>query len=290
MSKFMGKIIMPKNYVASTHANDFRSLCQPLLSSTDIAACSYVRLYQDGGYFHLTSNSAIDEFMFVKSKGKFLFDVKLLDVLFVKEKLSGNKGNKMCLFTEDINDIGYWTKIYEEFNVKSSLNIIEKRNGYYELFWFITRFGKSMYSFYINHYDVLENFTLYFREKGADLLLIGEKSRFIFTNSNPEYCKMVQYLTEAIGKEDKHIADLKANFKLKRYPINGNYAKTYVTSRELECLYYLGQGFSCKEVSSILQIGSRTVETHLKHMKDKLGVYSNSQLLKIYHSSSLANL
>jgi len=86
------------------------------------------------------------------------------------------------------------------------------------------------------------------------------------------------------------VANLTSRFRLKKYPLANGNVKTYLTARELESLQCLAQGFTCKEIGNILGITDRTIQTHLEHVKNKLGVCSRGQLLKIYHSSSLAKL
>lgn len=52
-----------------------------------------------------------------------------------------------------------------------------------------------------------------------------------------------------------------------------------VTQREIECLYYLSLGKSAKQTASALKISSRTVEFHLKNLRNKTGARNRLQLL-----------
>lgn len=52
-----------------------------------------------------------------------------------------------------------------------------------------------------------------------------------------------------------------------------------VTRREIECLYYLSLGKSSKQIASTLNISSRTVEFHLKNLRNKTGAKNRLQLL-----------
>lgn len=286
----MGDIIVPQNYVSFAYANDFRKLCQPLFLNTNIDLFRYVRLYKDGGYFNFSTAPEVDKFLLFECKGKLCSDVKYLDATFHDKYSAKIKENRINVFTEDIDIGGYWAPYFKEFNIKSSFSIMEKFDDYYEKFEFVTRFNKNIYTFYINHYDILEKFILYFRERGTNLINIGEKNKFIWLNSNPTYCKIVQNLARIIPKKEENIARLKDSFKLKKYIIGNDNSKACITSRELECLQYLGRGFSYKEIGNILQLSARTIETHVQHIKDKLGMHSHSQLLKTYHSSTVATL
>ena len=83
------------------------------------------------------------------------------------------------------------------------------------------------------------------------------------------------------AKENDDIANLKSSFKLKKYPLHHGNITAYITSRQLECLKLLSKGFSYKEIGNALQVTDRTVETHLKQIKDKLDIYSCNQM---YHT------
>lgn len=286
----MNNIITKPNYISFTYARDLRNLCQPLFQGTNVDSFHYVRAYHDGGYISLNTDLKIEEFELFEGNGKFNHDVKILDSVFDNKKFSKSKyTNRIYLFTEDV-DNGYWARVFKKFNVKTCFNIIEKYNDYYERFGFRSRFDKSPYSFYVNHYDVLERFVLYFKEHGINLIKAGEKNKAIWFNNNPKYNKLVQNLKETFSEEDNHIETLKARFRIRKYPINNSSIKSYLTPHELKCLQHFGQGFTYKEIGNILRISYRTVETHMRRIRDKLDIHSHSQLLKIYHSSALINL
>lgn len=52
-----------------------------------------------------------------------------------------------------------------------------------------------------------------------------------------------------------------------------------LTKKELLCLFYLLRGASNKDVSKLLNISLRTLETHLEHIKCKLNCYSKNELI-----------
>lgn len=282
--KDMTDIVVSKNYASLTGAEDFRCLCQPLLTNTDIASCCYVRLYENGSYFHLATDPKLNDFILFKSRGKFLFDVRVIDTIY--NNASPNK-NKAHMFAEDVDNVNFLSPMHKLFKIKSNFNVIEKIDDYYEAFWFITSTENPMHSFYVNHYDVLERFMLYFKEQGQDLIKTGEKNKITWFNNNPKYHKLLQNLKEGAIKKNNHLADIKNSFKLKKYPLNNKGVKAYITSRELECLIFLSKGFSYKEIGHFLQVSDRTVETHIQHIKNKLGVGTQDQLLRAYYSSAL---
>lgn len=63
---------------------------------------------------------------------------------------------------------------------------------------------------------------------------------------------------------------------LKRKKINAVIGK--LTPREKEIAQYIKNGLSYKDIAQVLFISSRTVNQHLKHIYQKIGVNSRSQL------------
>lgn len=281
----MHNIAVPSNYTFG-YAKELYNLCQPLFPSGSIDSFHYVRVYHDGRYLSLNTNLDIEKFELFDTKGEFIHDHKILKAAFDSKRF---KTHRIYAFTEDIDD-GYWASMFEKLSIKSCFNIIEKNNNFYERFSFISKLNRKQGNFYFNEANLLENFILYFKEHGADLIKDSEKNSFIWLNNYPKYCDTVKKLENTLTKEETYITDLKNSFKLKKYPLIRSNTKVYLTQRELNCLHQLGQGFSCKEIGKVLQLSHRTIESHLQNIKDKLGICSQGELLKIYHSSMLAKL
>jgi LuxR family transcriptional regulator, quorum-sensing system regulator SolR len=285
----MRKIILPQDYISYAYSENLRELCQPLFKNTNIDLFRYVRLYRNGNCIILSTDLAFEKFILLRHEGKFNFDVRILNAMFNNKQLS-KKTNRMCAFTEEVDKIGYWDDLWKEFNIVSCLNIVDKFDKYYERFGFLSRRGKNFYNFYVNHYNILEKFICYFREKSKDLIRNAEKNNFVWLNNHPSYSILLKDFEQKAVKESCDIVSLKNNFNLKKYSISNGDVNIFITSCELKCLRYFGLGFTYKEIGDILQLSSRTIETHMQHIKDKMGACSSSQLLKIYHSSSLMDL
>ena len=54
-----------------------------------------------------------------------------------------------------------------------------------------------------------------------------------------------------------------------------------LSDRELEVFRLVGRGLGCKEIAAALHISVKTVETHKMRMKEKLGLTTASQLLRL---------
>ena len=60
--------------------------------------------------------------------------------------------------------------------------------------------------------------------------------------------------------------------------LNNNFKM--LTPRERECVYYLVRGKSYKGIANMLNITDRTVQTHIEHIKVKLGCYNRANIVE----------
>lgn len=72
-------------------------------------------------------------------------------------------------------------------------------------------------------------------------------------------------------------AAVHAGYSLFRQLVEGNAPQSPLTSREAECLHWVGEGKTDAEVGKILHISARTVRFHINNAKRKLGVTSRIQ-------------
>ncbi len=63
-----------------------------------------------------------------------------------------------------------------------------------------------------------------------------------------------------------------------------------LTPKEREVLQMLAEGTSTKEISRHLRVSVKTVETHRKHIMDRLGLHSVAELTKYAVREGLTSL
>ena len=56
------------------------------------------------------------------------------------------------------------------------------------------------------------------------------------------------------------------------------FGNLYLTEREFECVGYLTRGKTAEEMSIILNISKRTVETHIQNIKRKMNCFNQFRL------------
>ena len=69
---------------------------------------------------------------------------------------------------------------------------------------------------------------------------------------------------------------------------NGRAKISYLTEREKEVLHLIVRGHTSKEIADQLGISKLTVDTHRKHIQQKLGVSKQVDLLKLAMQSGIA--
>lgn len=64
------------------------------------------------------------------------------------------------------------------------------------------------------------------------------------------------------------------------YVLSGGYSPFSLTKKQENCLFYLIRGKSIKEIGKILNISSRTVESHLDAIKLKLNCFNKAEIIE----------
>ncbi|OGT22550.1 MAG: hypothetical protein A3C55_00025 [Gammaproteobacteria bacterium RIFCSPHIGHO2_02_FULL_42_13] len=59
----------------------------------------------------------------------------------------------------------------------------------------------------------------------------------------------------------------------------GRYKYLMFSKREVECIYYLIRGLSAKQIGRVLNLSSRTIETHVYNIKKKIGGQKKSDII-----------
>jgi len=83
-----------------------------------------------------------------------------------------------------------------------------------------------------------------------------------------------------------HVLHLMAEYYLIRFvaldrAVNGLYHPPNLTPRELECLNWLVKGKSDYEISLLLPVSVRTVNTHIENIRKKFGVTTRTQAVAL---------
>jgi DNA-binding CsgD family transcriptional regulator len=246
------------------------NLFDPLKSKLGICSFSYMKTFHDCSYLSLLSG--YDEYT-----KKFFETIPKSDPHFIKAIQQAPYGEP-CFFlwptaSENLTPI---MSLLDAYDLWHGFQITFRRQEFCEMFSFT--FNKSSGNkadFYFSNINILLKFINFFKNNAGELIDTKDKRKLAIF---PE-----KFDTNFI--ENQHIKDMLVDFErnitLKSY--NGNIV--HLTSRESECLRLMVKNKTCKEISNILNISTRTVELHVANIKQKLGINYKNQLLEIYFNN-----
>ena len=73
--------------------------------------------------------------------------------------------------------------------------------------------------------------------------------------------------------------DDQLNLSTHHYTLKGNENKYALTNRECECVFLLIRGKSAKEIGALLSLSTRTIESYIEHIKNKMDCKNKAELL-----------
>jgi DNA-binding CsgD family transcriptional regulator len=254
--------------------NDIKQICSPLFKNTPIECFSYGRFYDDGSFFMLTDNDCWLEHYY---KNGYKLSPPISHTILRKK-----------FYYIPICDERYAPMLYDSRNLfhhDHFIAIIEIAQGYYEQFSFGSVPNNiSVFNFYLNNMNQLENYTHIIRDKAEKLINKVKKHSIILpSNIRPSFTSNDFLLT----KRDE--CQLFANTLNNIANFNVKGSNVMLSKRENECLIYLSRGYSSKNIARKLgDVSYRTVEKHIEHIKEKLGCHYKADLTEYVWYNYLA--
>jgi DNA-binding CsgD family transcriptional regulator len=241
-----------KKTLAWDLALEVNEICQPMFKAYGLNYFHYSRLYPDGSAIYLDSDRLWTE--------HFCRQEHPLAVSYMPEGgFILNENNTPPIILSD-------AKIFKHDHYFS---ICQYKKNYQEYTCLATESENlNIYHFYLHQQDALHQFLLYFKEKAHHLIEQAEKQRIIFTQTQLNLADYQQAKTD----------DNPIQFRPKNYWISGNHGPVKISQREMRCIEPYIKGFSAKQIGRHLNLSHRTVETHIEHVKTKLGVSTRFEL------------
>lgn len=223
-------------------SHNVKEICLPFFKKFELDHFNYIYKDNNGKVTYLCSNHKWLEHYLSKSYFK----------VGAFENKSNLSNHKYILWNGlDKND-PILIDSKELIGVEYGITIIKKEKEGYEYY----NLGKktnnpTIINTYINNIQNYENFILEFQEKASNTLKIAKKLKFSIDN-------------ESLIAQDR---------LYRRY-----FGDIYLTNRELQCVNYLIRGKTAEEISIILNISKRTIETHIENLKRKFNCYNQFSL------------
>ena len=246
-----------------------RDIAQPLSDRFGIKTFAYRRFLTDGRSFGVSTNDEWNKwhtnYLLQQNNIKAYEDE-------VKETSKSEKGKFSWLRIGSPPDDELCSNLYSH-NIWNTLCLYKRDANYVEGFYFATtRENEGFYNVALNKLAEFEKYSAYFKEKfltATDLHIIDKMSLPTVSKESFNQFLEVPKGRIVLHKENELIL---------------------LTKRETECLYYIAQGRSFKEVAKVLMISPRTVEYYLNNIKDKTGTYKKSELIEFYKSNYIKQL
>lgn len=274
----MTKISIPNQHPFLNSFVPINEICQPLFSNTEISFFSYSRRYQDNSLLLFETYPEWSDYYLPKG-----LVMPYNKISFLASKYS-HPDNKSFSFLLGDEEPDFYIE-GKDFGLESPLFLVNKiaDDDCYEVICYASRYKKNLVNFYLNNFDALRKFRLFFLEKASKLIKDGGQN------------KLHIFSVQQKNNTEKTVSDYSLNaptkdFICKRYPITINKKQSYLTQRELECLSLLAKGKTIKRTASLMCVSPRTIETLQNNMKERTELYSREQLIEMFFQNDLANI
>lgn len=238
-------------------SDQIRSLMTPLFDAFGMSHFSYFFVTSEGLSACLGTNPEWMEFYL--HNNLFLHNPFLRNPRLIPEGV---------FFTQSIEDPGYREskKYAKNFGVEDSLLLTFKEEGVLEGFSFGLSKHDKNYTLFTNEVPLLKRFCKEFKKRAERSL------------QELEPVDVLQFIGNAFYKKQDWFS-LHEN-KRKNLLVRLNFKMPDLSSREKEVLSLYLQGETARSIAERLLLSSRTVESYLENIKNKLNCYQKTELLK----------
>jgi LuxR family quorum-sensing system transcriptional regulator SolR len=245
-----------KNFSLSS-GHDVRTLCEDFFRQTGVNCFSYSRVYSDGSRAELWSDALALQHTFIIRK-------YIVGAYTPAYYSSGDRyallENRIYSFRLPDRD-RYAAQIIDQremFDHAYPFKIINKTDEFCEYFiYYSPASQRNMVEFYINNLDILDEFSQYFKDAGANLIQKASEDRII------------KPVIEDAGTDPRCLKEFK--------PTNATGQR--LTQRQLEIARHLVTGRTARDIAHELGISPRTVESHTENLKLQLRCSNKAKLV-----------
>lgn len=238
-------------------------LCSPLFEKTSISDFEYVRYYFNGiGFTIATYPSSFNKEFFELELHPSLSELYFYESPYVYVDENFYK-------TSHVKDSVKWKKnigVLEPLKIQERFYVVIRHLNHVEIFGFIrsNSFFPSV-QFYFENLPFLNSFILAFKENAKKLVSDCEKQRIKLGDN---------FFDFDLSQEQKFLAR------------DGSIMVENFTARERECMSLIAKGYTMKAVAKVLTLSPRTVEQHLRNIKEKHQLHNKNQLIDFWYSQT----
>ncbi len=254
-----------KKWTTLELAENISNICKPLQQIFGVTSFVYRKTYNDGNRIYLTNHAERLEWYF--NNHYYLIDGY--------QEHPSKYQSAHVIWPLHPHTIQFDQLLYERFSLVNGFSLIYKQDDSFEIISLTTPEQKHItVNTYINNIELLEKFILYFREVAKPLIKkVSVSGKIKFLLSYPDNYIISPKL------DDEDIQTFIKYIKLKRNIIVIGKKQIIISNREYECLNELMLGKPIKLIAKNLKLSPRTVETYINHIKEKVGLHSQKELI-----------
>jgi DNA-binding CsgD family transcriptional regulator len=272
---FREKTLLSSNNLSALDFNEAIAekvdlVCAPLFQHFGMTHFGHIKIFNDGTMFRVANNKKWTRTYF---ENGYYNDA----ALYSMQDLSEDRNHLLLLSGEPQGD--HQNVLCKDFNVWNAIAIYEKFSKYNNFWFFATsQENTEAIDFYINKTDLLKKFLLYFQEKLKDELNNISPDQLIYSN--------IPTLNNCNTDKEK-VKSFFDKLNIKSYQLSED---LNISKKEFECLFYLVQGKTLKEIGRLTGIPFRTSEFYVQNLKKKVKCKKKSELIdyflhnKAFHS------
>lgn len=250
-----------------------KPLCDPIVRTFGIQIFGYRKFFLDGTSFNTSSNFELTKAIQEKFNDKIISNYEEeVECALKSEKhfaLRVGKPNSQDVLLSMLYDMNVW----------NTLSLYRKNGDSLEGFYFTsTRENYRIVEEYINNIELFERFTLYFKDKFADILSVEDVKKASVSTVSPA---IFEEKNEAASQREPY-KNFLSDTPIHKLFLNINGKEVKLSMQEFKCLAWLGRGKSVKEIGRIMELSPRTVESYIENAKQKTKAHSRSHLIDLF--------
>lgn len=256
-----------KGHPSLTHADDLIDICKPLERFMKINYFAHVNIDSKNNFTSLGKSPKFAEHYY--RKGYYNVDVHLND----------NQAKEEYVVQDTVLHHGSTDELFKdcaEFKINNIFTILQRKENSIDAFHFASgENNPKINEKYLSNLPFLKLFIQSFKEKVlSDRTLRKAYDYKIAINTSSD-----GYLSGTNqSKYNLNTQEFLDALDINRFYLPHDQNNTYLSKRELECLYWLHLGKTAEEIAMILSITERTVRAHTNKIRSKLNCYTLYQL------------
>lgn len=255
-----------RKHLVMTSCKEVEEICKPL-RTLDIQMFIFIRLFPNGKRMIFCDDYGWNEFYISRF-------FQLCYPVHVQFEATAN--GIIFVDKDQYPDLITFTEASNIFNYKNGICLTARCKSFKEVVFFGSHnCNKIINNRFLNNIDILRKFISYFKSKASHLFALYNKC-MLMTPKQYNYQLSLTDPDQAAFNE--LVKQVEKELKTNRYYIITENDETYFTDKELNVLRWLVNGKTIEETGIILNISSKTVESHLNHVKQKLDCTKFSQL------------